>query len=95
MTIDEILAFFPDKIGLTRSWGIKFASRLGQRAWAPCFAVDREDVHPSAAIHRESGFYIDKGTGLKLNLFDLGVRLGVFRDRKEAFRTLAQGRTRP
>ncbi len=95
LTVDEILACFPDKVSLTRSWGVKFASRLGNRAWAPCHSVDREDIHPSAAINRQSGYYVDRGSGLKLSLFDLGVRLGVFRDRREAFQTLAQGRSRP
>ena len=91
----EVLAAIPDKIGLARSWGIRIAGRTGQNGWAPCHAIDREDIKPSAAIHFQSGHYVDRGSGTKLSLFDLGIKLGVYRDFHDAISkprsTMCQG----
>jgi cell division FtsZ-interacting protein ZapD len=42
--------------------------------------VDREDTHPSAAIHRESGVYVDQGSGVRLSLLKLSLHLGIYPD---------------
>ncbi len=91
----QVIDSVPDKIGLVRSWGIKFSVRPGQREWVECHSIDREDIHPSAAINRRSGYYVDRGSGVRMNLLGLGVKLGIFQDWREACRTLAEGRTRP
>lgn len=76
----EVLDAIPDKIGLARSWGVRIAGGTGQSGWTPCHAIDREDIKPSAAIHYRTGYYVDRGSGSKLSLFDLGIKLGVYQD---------------
>ncbi len=92
---ERVLASIPDKIGLARSWGVQFAGRPSQSGWVPCHAVDREDRNPSAAIHAESGQYVDLGSGLRLSLFDLGVFRGVYRDWRDAATDLEAKHGRP
>jgi len=84
----EVLEAIPDKLALARQWGVRLAGRPNAKGWAPCHAIDREDVHASAAIHKESGSYVDHGSGVKLSLFDLGAQLGVYSDWKEAIQQL-------
>lgn len=84
----QVLAAIPDKLSLARSWGLRVAGRPNERGWAPCHAIDREDVHPSAAIHAASGSYVDHGSGLKLSLFNLGAQLGIYTDWREAINQL-------
>ncbi len=78
-----------DPIGLARSWGVRLAGPTSASGWIPCHAIDREDRHPSAAIQRENGFYIDHGSGERLSLIDLSIRLGIYRDVREAIRGLS------
>lgn len=73
---------------LVRSWGVRIAGQPSAKGWLPVHAIDREDRHPSAAVHVESGVYVDQGSGLKLSLPDLAVHLGVYRDRGEALDAL-------
>jgi hypothetical protein len=81
---DAVLQAIPDKVALARSWGLQTAGRPTQKGWVPCHAIDREDRNPSAAIHQESGCYVDLGSGLRLSLFDIGVELGVYPNWRDA-----------
>ena len=81
---DQILDAVRDKIGVAQSWGVRFAGRPSPKGWVPCHAIGRDDQHPSAAVHKESGLYVDKGSGLKLSFFDLGVQMGIYRDWRDA-----------
>lgn len=90
---DDVLRSIPDKVALARSWGVRIAGTASQKGWVPCHAIDREDMHPSAAIHRESGQYVDRGNGVKLSLFDLSVQLGVYRDFPESVQQLGASYT--
>ena len=84
----EVLHAIPDKLALARSWGVRIAGRPNAKGWAPCHAIDRPDTHPSAALHVASGSYIDHGNGVRLSLFDLGVRMRVFRDFPDSIQRL-------
>ncbi len=84
----QVLESIRDKLSLATSWGLRLAGRPNVKGWAPCHAIGREDVHPSAAIHKESGSYVDHGSGMKLSLFDLGAELGVYCDWRDAVQQL-------
>jgi len=73
---------------LVCSWGVRICGRPSAKGWIQCHAIDRPDRHPSAAIHKDSGFYLDHGSGDRLSLYDLAVRLGIYRDRNEAIQHL-------
>lgn len=73
---------------LVRSWGVRLAGNPGRTGWIPCHAIDREDAHPSAAIHAETGYYVDHGSGQRMGLVDLSLRLGIYRDVREAMQQL-------
>lgn len=79
-----VLDAIPNKVALARSWGLRIAGRPTAKGWVPVHAIDRDDVHPSAAIHQESGTYVDRGSGLKLSFFDLGVEMNIYRDWRDA-----------
>ena len=86
----QVLDSIPDKLALARQWGVRLAGRPNAKGWAPCHAIDREDVHPSAAIHEASGSYVDHGSGVKLSLFDLGAELGIYTDWREVVQDLGE-----
>lgn len=73
---------------LVKSWGVRLAGNPSPTGWIPCHAIDREDSHPSAAIHSESGFYVDHGSGQRMGIVDLSIRLGIYRDVREALQHL-------
>lgn len=80
----EVIMSIPDKIELASAWGVQFSGRSSPRGWRPCHAIDREDKRPSAAMHVESGTYVDLGSGTRLKFFDLAVALGAYGDWKTA-----------
>jgi hypothetical protein len=86
----DVLAAIPDKAALAASWGLRLAGRPTPKGWVPCHAVGREDTRASAAIHRESGTYVDRGTDLRLSLFDLAAQLGVYADGRDAISDLGE-----
>jgi hypothetical protein len=79
-----------EPVALARAWGVKIAGRASQAGWVPCHAIDRDDRHPSAAIHQESGYYIDHGSGTRCDLIELSIRLGVYPNRQFAISQLGQ-----
>ena len=85
----DIVAAIPDKIGLAKSWGVRFTGRKTPKGWHECHAIDRPDDKPSAAVHHEGGYYYDQGSAAKLSLLDLAVAIGVYRDWREASTDLA------
>lgn len=86
----DILASIHDKIALARSWGVRFTGRA-RGEWCECHAIDRPDDNPSAAINATTGRYRDLGpSNLSLGFLDLSVRLGVYRDWRDASVDLAQ-----
>lgn len=86
----DIVAAIPDKIGLAKTWGVRFTGRKTSKGWHECHAISRPDDHPSAAVHCDGGYYYDQGSGSKLSLLDLAVTLGVYRDWREASTDLAE-----
>lgn len=88
-TADVLAAIF-DKIALARTWGVRFTGRT-RGEWHECHAIDRPDDNPSAAVNSATGHYRDLGpSNLSLGYFDLSVRLGVYRDWRDASVDLAQ-----
>lgn len=92
---ERILDSIPDKVGLVRSWGVRVAGRPSPKGWVPVHAIGRDDTNPSAAVHQESGSYVDLGSGLRLSLFDLGVQMGVYHDWRDAASDLEARYGRP
>lgn len=86
----KVLDSIRDKIALARSWGVRVAGRPSPKGWVPVHAINREDTHASAAIHIQSGHYVDRGSGVKLSLFDLGAELGIYSDWREAIQDLGE-----
>lgn len=84
-----------DVPALVRSWGIKTVGSPRQSGWLTCHAVGREDSRPSAAIHAESGYYVDSGSGLRLGLPDLAVACGAYATPEDAIEDIGgtYGRT--
>jgi hypothetical protein len=91
---EEVLAMVPDKIGVARSWGVRFHGRRSPSGWHPCHSIDREDNTPSAAVHEATGCYVDLGSGRRLSYFDLAITLGVYRDFAEAVNHLGGNHAR-
>jgi hypothetical protein len=71
-----------------RSWGLRTVGAPRSSGWLPCHAFDREDAKPSAAIHIESGYYVDSGSGLRLRLADLAVALRIYATPQDAITDL-------
>lgn len=84
-----------DVPSLVRAWGLKTVGSPRSSGWLPCHAFGREDEHPSAAIHVESGYYVDSGSGERMSLFDLAAAMNAYGSREEAFKELGgrYGRT--
>lgn len=86
---EDVLAAILDKTALAQSWGLRIASLKPNAAgWCPCHAIGREDGNPSASFSPSSGRYWEPGLRT-VNLLDLGVRLGVYADWKDARDDLA------
>lgn len=86
----EVLDVIGDKIAVAESWGLRVASRRPNHAgWCPCHAISREDRSPSASISAESGRYWEPGEKA-IGLFELGVRLGVYLDWRDAVADLGR-----
>lgn len=66
-----------DRVELAKRWGLRVAGPARASGWVPCHAVGREDRTPSAAIHEESGFYVDSGSGVRMRFDDLMSQLGA------------------
>lgn len=77
-----------EKIALARSWGLRLArDEPNSRGWISCHAIDREDTHPSASLHLESGVFWQAGKRA-ISFPALAVELGAARDMHEAFTML-------
>lgn len=86
---ESVLSAITDKVSIAESWGLRVASRrMTHSGWIECHALDRPDKNPSAAIHPETGTFVDRGNGLRLSFFDLGVALGQFHDWRDALHQL-------
>lgn len=65
--------------------GLKFASTTpNEGGWVECYAFDRDDKKPSAAVNLQNGFYIDKGGSCRsADFFDMMQSAGGFRSFKD------------
>lgn len=77
-----------DVIRLARSWGLRTVGQPRQSGWLPCHAFDRDDRKPSAAIHVESGYYVDSGSGARMNLLNLAVAMNAYPTVEDAIKEL-------
>jgi hypothetical protein len=90
----EVLARLSEgaKLELAVGWGLRLASESPNAAgWHSCHAVGREDRHPSASFHPESGYYWTCDE--KLSLFDLAVALGAYDSWQEACDAIGEATT--
>lgn len=60
--------------------GIRWCGPKGPngRGCRVCRSMDREDVHPSACVFLESGYYHDSCGGISLSFFDFAMKYGKF-----------------
>lgn len=71
-------------------WGLRVASRQPNHAgWCQCHAIGREDRNPSASVSPSSGSYWEPGEKT-IGIFELGVRLGVYLDWRDAVADLGR-----
>lgn len=84
------LAAIPNKVERARGWGVEFTGRRGPSGWWECRAVGRRDRKPSAAVHEESGYYVDLGSGERMSFVQLAVALGAFASEEEALDALRE-----
>lgn len=85
-----VLDAIPDKRALAASWGLRIANpRPNASGWCECHAIGREDRHPSASFHPESGRYWEPGSG-SVGFFNLAVQLGLFSTWQEACNSLGE-----
>jgi hypothetical protein len=78
-----------DKIGVARDLGIRFTGRVSPTGWAECHAISRPDHNPSAAVHVESGVYVDQGSGDTIRFLDLYAALTGLPSWRDAVNELA------
>jgi hypothetical protein len=84
----EVLDAISDKLAVAESFGLRVASRRANASgWCPCHAIGREDRTPSASVSARTGAYWEPGWR-PIGLFELGVRLGVYGDRRDAIADL-------
>jgi hypothetical protein len=88
--IADVIHAIPDKIALAASWGVKFDGYRTADGWHQCHAIDRPDGMASAAIHEDSGYYTDLGSGSRYRLFDLAVAMGQAPDWRDAISALGE-----
>lgn len=87
-------ALGPVKHLIAEQYGLRLASRRpNPDGWVSCHAIDREDSHPSASIHHDSGVYFDFAGPRVMSFFDLlaAIAPGVL-DWRDALRHLAADR---
>lgn len=84
----DVLEAIQDKVALAESWGLRVATRHPNHAgWCSCHAIGREDRTPSAAISATTGRYWEPAERT-ISLFELGVRLGMYSDWRDAIADL-------
>ncbi|WP_422923097.1 bifunctional DNA primase/polymerase [Singulisphaera sp. PoT] len=87
---NDVLDAIGDKLSVAEGWGVRLASRSANSAgWCQCHAIHREDRTPSASVSIETGRYWEPGER-SISLFELGVRLGVYGDWREAVADLGE-----
>ena len=84
-----VLEGIHDKVGTARQYGLRVAGRPSPTGWVPCHAIGREDRHPSAAMHQETGVYTDRGSGVTLPFLDTIAELAGLPSWKDAMAELA------
>ncbi len=85
-SIDAIPAYL--KLEMAKSWGLRVASEHANSAgWVCCHAIDRDDAHPSASLHLESGVFWQAGRRA-MSFPALAIALGAARDFREAMELL-------
>ncbi len=92
---DEILRKLDVETLFTR-WGVRWGTRpANANGWKECFAIDREEGHPSACCGvgdnpETRGRYRDlAGTHTSLNFWEFAARHGGYADWRDARRKLA------
>lgn len=83
----EILSSL-DILAEAQALGLKASSDANGKAWVSCYAIDRNDKSPSAAIcvkGDQTGRYKDSGSGQRsISWFEFAARNGPWKDWKDA-----------
>jgi hypothetical protein len=86
----DVIEGIPDILSLVASWGVRLASpRPNGAGWVSCHAISREDRCPSASVSATTGRYWEPGERT-ISVFELGVRLGIYLDVRDAIADLGQ-----
>ena len=88
---DEVLQAIPDKVRMAEYYGLKVSWRNStNNPWVPCFR-DENDRTPSAAINRETGYFIARGGNeWRGSFFHLLVHLGAFTSVSDAINCIGE-----
>lgn len=83
----HLLGLIPDKLAVAVGWGLRLG-RGGSGGWLYCHSIYREDQHPSAQFHPDTGIYWEPGRKA-IGLLTLGTELGAYHDWRECRDALA------
>ena len=83
---EDVRAALGDPVDLLRSWGVQIVSKQPNAAgWLQARSIFRQDRHPSAMVSAKTGDYWESDMGRNsMNLFKLGVVLGIYPDTRHA-----------
>ena len=86
---EEILSRL-DIVAEYEALGVSFRSKhINANGFVECFAIDRDERNPSAAINATTGRYVDLGSGANESLWDFAVKHGSgfanFRDARKHY----------
>ena len=61
-----------DYLAEYRQMGLRFDTETPNAGgWCQCYAIDRDEQKPSAAVNLQNGFYTDLGSGQRLDFYQM------------------------
>ena len=74
-----------------RQIGLKFDTETPNAGgWCQCYAIDRDEQKPSAAVNLQNGFYTDLGSGQRLDFYQMMQMHGGHSGFWETLKALAE-----
>lgn len=80
-----------DYLSAYKEIGVRFDTETpNSGGWCQCFAIDRDEQKPSAAVNLQNGFYTDLGSGQRLDFFQMMQMYGGFTSFWETLKSFAE-----
>ena len=80
-----------DYLSAYKDIGLRFDTETpNSGGWCQCFAIDRDEQKPSAAVNLQNGFYTDLGSGQRLDFFQMMQMYGGFASFWETLKSFAE-----